>query len=239
MDYKPFIVLPTVLLLILSFTVVCSQPPPAVPTRAPLLHPPRSPTLPPQPTRTISQKETAIAQRSVEIFAKQTTTAQLRSTAPIATPTLIPTTAPRSSGLGVSRRALRSIYEDDLRILCHGGSPIAGYSRGFETWRCTSSLGSPVGMKVEIVGPLWDDEVVFVRLTVYDPHDNGQATALHVALFLQSTVPGWAESLEWVDDNMLEAVDGDVRTATHGDTDLTLQWLRGTRVEFILEVETQ
>ena len=209
MTYKRILVLPTVLLLVLSFLVVCAQPPPPkIPTAVPTRAPTATRTLPPRPTQTISQKETVIAQRSAEIFAKQTASAQLRSPAPSPTPTLSPTIAPRSSSLGVSRMEFRSIYEEDAGIICTGGLPVGGYGRGYETWICDAPLSSPVDMKLELVGPLWDDEVVYARLTIYDPDDHDQASALHTLLFLQSAAPDWSDGLQWVNESMHDGCAG-------------------------------
>lgn len=93
-------------------------------------------------------------------------------------------------------------------------------------------------MKLELVGPLWDDEVVYTRLTIYDPDDHDEASALHTLLFLQSAFPSWADGLEWVASNNLAALDRP-RSITRGDSVLTIQWVPGTRLEFILEVEAK
>ena len=242
MAYKPFIVLPSILVLILSFTVVCAQPPPpdisrfitpiaAVPTATPR-----------GPTPTISQKETVTAIRSAEIFAKQTATARYRSKVATVRPTVTPsppTVAPRSSGLGVSRRSLRDFYENDLDFDCIGGIEIRGYGRGYETWKCYSHFSSSVDVDLEIIGALTTDNVIDSRLIVYNPHDDGLATATHTALFLSNVVPRWEGSLDWVDNNILSAVDGELRSITNGDTVLTMQFVAGAPVEFILGVKIQ
>ena len=91
-----------------------STQPQAVPTPIPTQAPTLAPTLPPKPTQTISQSPTATARPSTATHGQP--------------------------GLGASRRELRRIYEEDLRITCSGGVPIADYipSDGYETWTCHS-----------------------------------------------------------------------------------------------------
>ncbi len=143
---------------------------------------------------------------------------------------------PSQSGLGISRREFRRVYED-AGILCHGGSPVAEYSKGYETWRCNTPFGSPLDVELELAGQLGDDDVVYSRLFIYDPDTNGPLAAVHTALFLQSTLPSWPSSLEWVDTHMLDALDGQHRSVDHGNAVLTIQWVEGP--VFVIQVRSR
>ena len=161
-----------------------------------------------------------------------------RPAKPTATP--VPTVTPEPVGLGVSRRNFWKTYED-AGIICHGGSPVAAYSNdnGYETWICDSPFGAAVDVKLELAGMLWDDDVVYARLTIYDPDDNGQLSAVHTLLFLQSAIPSWTDGLDWVDSHMIDALDGNPRTVTHRDAVVTIQWLKGSSLAFVIEVEAR
>ena len=153
-------------------------------------------------------------------------------------PTPVPTEVQRSvvtspAGLGISRDEFRAIYED-VGLTCTGGSPVAEYSKGYETWRCETPLASPLNVELEVAGQLIDDDVVYSRLFIHNPDKNGPVAALHTGLFLQSTLPRWSGSLEWVDAHMLDALDGKPRTTSHGDSFITIMWIDGPT--FVVQV---
>ena len=111
---------------------------------------------------------------------------------------------------------------------------MAEYGKGYETWRCDTPLGSPLDVELELAGQLWDDDVVYSRLFIYEPNKDGSVAAVHAALFLQSALPRWPDSIEWVDTHMLDAVDGQLRSVSHGDSVLTIQWSEGPL--FVIQV---
>ena len=217
---KLFVVLPTILLLVPIFIVVCANPPP-----------------PETPTAVSSQPPVPMLPPVVAV--NPTPTPSPAAPTPIPVPTSTATATPEPVGLGVSRRDFWGTYED-AGIICHGGSDVAGYSYkngGYETWICDG--GADARVKIELAGLLWDDDVLFARLTIYDPGYHADS-AMHALFFLENAVPEWRDdAFLWVSDHTEDASDGKPVSVTHGDAMLTMQWVQGTQVEFILTVEAR
>ena len=128
------------------------------------------------------------------------------------------------------------MYED-VGVLCHGGTQVAEFSRGYETWRCGSRADSALDVDLELAGRLWDDDVVYSRLFIHDPDKNSPVAAVHTALFLQLALPRWPDSLGWVEANMSDAMDGRPRQVIQGESVLTIMWADGST--FVIQVRSR
>ena len=131
-------------------------------------------------------------------------------TATLAPPTATPTAAaPR--GLGVTRQAIQSAFEQPGIDFSFEASPLAdGTPR---------VLGdSPDGATlIEIIGPAGAPTTATIIIGI--PPDSGGISleSVYVAGFLEHAAPGWSEGPAWVGDNMTAAlVSGEAET-TAGD----------------------
>ena len=196
------------------------------------------PTLPPKPTQTISQKETVIAQRSAEVFAKQTATAlQTLSPAPQSTVTpLPPTSDPSGPGLGVSREAFVSYYEDELEFDCYDWLTPTGDTNA---WICEAPIDyiRALNATVHLSGD--PDDIMEAQTFVTNPRQNLEAAALHMKVFLGIAVPEWDDSLEWMTDNIASAMDGNTPSTTRGTALVTMEWFGLGSEELSIRVEAR
>ena len=243
---KRYIVLPTILLLVLSFIVVCAQPPPDTTSLERSMA-----SLEEQMEALTNTIDDGIDVKNVSITF-MTPTPQAPPAEPTAAPTLSPTPVPTAiliptptptptsqlehSSWGVSRSALREFYEDTLDFECISGVDIRGFGEGSVTWKCYSPIASALNIDVEIIGPLGSDEVIDTRMIVYNPHLDGDLAAAQTALFLRNAAPQWTGAFEWVDGNLLDATDGKIRSFAHGNNRLTMQWISGSPAEFVLHI---
>ena len=228
-------ILLTVALLVLSSSACGnsgSQPVPRV------VVPTAVPTLPPKPTQTISQKETVIAQRSAEVFAKQTATAlqNLGSTPQTTVTPLPPTSVPSGPRLGVSREAFVSYYEDELGFDCYYWLTPTGDTNA---WICESPIDyiRSLVATVHLSGP--PDDITEAQTFVTKPRQNLEAAALHMKVFLGIAVPEWDDSLEWMTDNIASAMDGNSPSTTRGTALVTMEWFGLGSEEFSIKVEAR
>ena len=232
MAYKPILVLPTILLLVLSFTVVCAQPPPSpAPAQVAGPTPPRWLTPTPAPTQTVSQRETATAR---EVYADQTATARYR--AKVAT--VRPTVTPRpDDGLGVSRSELLRVYDDDLGFGC-----LSYTEDGQENVVCTApSADYSISVTVDFSGPSASDEVVEASFSLFNPSDDENESVLQIAIFLNQAASQLTGVSDWVGNNLVASLDGEARVFSKSGNRLTLQTFGGgtSYVEIYMRLESR
>ena len=188
-----------------------------------------------EPTSDVANERSIDEEKQESTMVPQSTTQPTSAATPITAsdPSPLPTSTPRPTpapiatpappaGLGISRFAVQSIYEQpDIGFVFESSPLFDGTPR---------TLGeSPDGIAiVELIGEA--DNLSKAYILIGLPNDNPGALALNAVYLLGfpiNVVPGWSDGTTWVSDNLETAIQNGTSTIR----------LTGGKTEILVELE--